>query len=135
MTRQECFEIVVALVSASLVWQDEGTHEVWFAALRDLHGPTGLEAAHRIIRTRLGKDRLAPGDIRAEVRRIRDERLDSTPLPAPPAELCDNPSAYNEWLAATREAVANGERLPDVVLSPRPVRELVSGAFREVPQR
>ncbi len=49
-----------------------------------------------------------PCDIIAEVKRQRRDRLERVPLPAPPAELADQPGAYREALQAGIRRTADG---------------------------
>ena len=52
---------------------------------------------------------VAPFEIRAEVRRARNERImDAGGVPAPPPELIDNPAAYSAALRAAATALADG---------------------------
>jgi len=52
---------------------------------------------------------IAASDIRAEVKRIRHQRiLDAGDVPPPPPELLDNPRAYGAALRAAATALADG---------------------------
>jgi len=51
---------------------------------------------------------VAPAEIRAEVRRIRDERLARTPVPAPPADVADQPGRYQMAIRAAVRRIADG---------------------------
>lgn len=48
----------------------------------------------------------SPTDVKAEVKRIRARRIDSTPLPEPPADLSIRD--YPAWLATERKRIADG---------------------------
>ena len=54
---------------------------------------------------------VAPAEIRAEVRRIRDDRLARTPLPPPPAELADDTGRYQRAVQAGVKRIADGASL------------------------
>jgi hypothetical protein len=54
---------------------------------------------------------VAPAEIRAEVRKLRDDRLARTPLPAPPAELADEPGRYQRAVQAGVKRIADGHQL------------------------
>lgn len=54
---------------------------------------------------------IEPGHIIDGIRRIRAKRLESTPLPEPPAALA--PAEYSAWLGRTREAIASGTYVPE----------------------
>jgi hypothetical protein len=51
---------------------------------------------------------IMPAHVRQRVRELRNRRLDGTKAPAPPAELVDNPAAYQAALHAARVAIADG---------------------------
>jgi hypothetical protein len=86
---------------------DEFTPDAW----HDLLGDLTLDDCKRAVQEIASRQPfVAPSEIRAEVRRIRDERLNRDPVPAPPAELLDDPAAYAEYLQqATRQAASGGE--------------------------
>ena len=54
---------------------------------------------------------VAPAEIRAEVRKIRDDRLARTPLPPPAAELADDPGRYQRAVQAGIKRIADGASL------------------------
>ena len=53
-------------------------------------------------------ERLMPGHIRRRVKAMRADRLARTPLPAPPAEVADEPGRYKRVIAANVERIADG---------------------------
>jgi hypothetical protein len=55
---------------------------------------------------------VAPAEIRAEVKRIRNERIARAVIPAPPPELADDPMAYQRALQANIRKAADGDTLP-----------------------
>lgn len=87
---------------------DEYTPDIWFDLLSDLDFEDAKEALLRRVRA---KPFVAPAEIRAEVRVIRDERRARQVLPAPGHELTDDPDAYKEALARIVERAGDG-RVP-----------------------
>ena len=53
-------------------------------------------------------ERIMPGHVRQRVNATRRERLARTPLPPPPPELADDPSAYKAAIQASVQRIANG---------------------------
>jgi hypothetical protein len=51
---------------------------------------------------------VAPCEIRAEVKRVREARITAAKIPAPPPELTNDPDAYSAALHAARVAAADG---------------------------
>lgn len=84
---------------------DEYTPDAWHDLLGDL---TFTDCRTAICEVAKRQPFVAPAEIREEVRRIRDERLRLTEIPAPPAELLDNPRAYQAALHAATVAIADG---------------------------
>jgi len=65
-------------------------------------------------------DRIMPGHIRQRVKKIREDRLARTPLPAPSAELTNDPERYKRVLAANVERIANGLTVRKALAGPLP---------------
>lgn len=84
----------------------EYTADAWFDLLGDLD-LTDCKTAVQTVAKR--QPFVAPSEIRAEVRRIKDERLERNPVPAPPPELLDDPIAYNGHLRRSAQAIAGGQ--------------------------
>jgi hypothetical protein len=84
---------------------DEYTPDAWFDVLGDL---TLADCRRAVAEVSRHKPFIAPCEIREEVRRIRDERLRRTEIPAPPPELLDNPAAYSAALRVAATAIADG---------------------------
>jgi hypothetical protein len=53
-------------------------------------------------------ERIMPGHVRAGVRKIRSERIARAVIPAPPAELADDPRAYQRALQESTRRAADG---------------------------
>jgi len=87
---------------------DEYTPDAWHDLLGDLTLADARAAAGEVARR---QPFVAPAEIRAEVRRIRAERLDRAILDAPPAELTDNPGRYKAALDARISQIADGYNL------------------------
>lgn len=84
---------------------DEYTPDAWHDLLGDLAMNDCREAVKAVTRR---QPFVAPAEIRAEVRRIRDDRLSRQVLPAPPPELADEPGRYQAALAASIQRIADG---------------------------
>jgi hypothetical protein len=110
---------------------DEFTPDAWSDLLGDLRLEDCRQAAAAIARR---QPFAAPAEIRAEVRRIRDSRLEG--FRYVPVDGDDSPQVYLASLRAQRQAVADGRREadPPAVESGRPrgeaVKALLAGAFR-----
>jgi hypothetical protein len=83
----------------------EYTPDAWHDLLGDLTLADCREAVAAVAKR---QPFVAPAEIRAEVRRVRDERLDRTPIPPPPPELLDDPVAYSEYLQRAAKRIASG---------------------------
>ncbi len=57
---------------------------------------------------------IMPADIRRRVKDMQIERLERTPLPPPPAELCDDPQAYIAALRGSAQQIASGVTRPAI---------------------
>lgn len=84
----------------------------WYATLGDLdfNDVQAAIAGHY----QATREWLMPSDIRAWVAAVRRERVEKVigidPIPAPPRELDDDPSAGVRWQQACIEAIASGRR-------------------------
>ena len=98
---------------------DEYTPDAWHELLDDLR----LEDCRLAVKA-LGQRQvfIAPAEIRAEVRRIRRERLDRTPLPVPPPDL--TPQQTLAWQRDTNRAIADGTYQPPPLELVRPMPAL-----------
>lgn len=82
---------------------DERTPAVWADLLADVR----MEDAQHAARILAGRQRyIAPSEILTEVKALRADRLDRTPVPDPPPGLSD--SDYQRWLLNARLAIADG---------------------------
>jgi hypothetical protein len=97
---------------------DKYTPDVWHDLLGDLPYADCEAAAAAVARR---QPFVAPAEIRAEVRRIRDDRLAREIPAAPAAELADEPGRYRVELQAGITRIADGRRVPAVIAAP--VRE------------
>lgn len=97
---------------------DEFTPDAWHMLLEDLRFEDCKEALVNLARK---NPFVAPAEIRAEVRRIRDKRLADYGPFDPPPEVAD----YNRWLGEMRRKIADGETLPrPLALVSKPMPEL-----------
>lgn len=104
---------------------DTYTFEAWAAALEDIRYADASEAVLRIARRDMepGQSRyIEPGHIRAEVRRIRQERLDKHPQVEPPTELSS--AEFLAWHRDVQRRIADGETIEQSKLDHRPMPEL-----------
>lgn len=90
---------------------DKYTPDAWFDLLEDLDF-----ADCRAAVVSLGKRQpfIAPSEIRAEVARVRSERIARAVIPAPPPELANDPRAYQRALQASTRLAADGALEPAV---------------------
>lgn len=111
---------------------DEYTPDAWFDVLGDLRLEDARTAVANVART---QPFIAPAEIRSEVRRIRDDRLDRLEgFLIPPAEL--SPTGYRDWLIDARKRIADGTFEPDppeVTADPDAIKAAISGAFHTIP--
>lgn len=85
---------------------DEYTPDAWHDLLGDLSLADCRAAVATVTRA---QPFCAPSEIRAEVRRVRDERIDRAKIPAPPPEVANGDrETYRAALHAARVAVADG---------------------------
>lgn len=87
---------------------DEYTPEAWHDLLGDLSFNDCRAAAATVARR---QPFVAPSEIRAEVRRDREERLARTPLPPPDPGLADDPGRYKAAIQASVQRIADGRSL------------------------
>lgn len=108
----------------------EGMPQVWHTVLADLRMVDCQQAVINLVTA--SSRYTAPADVRHEVRRIRDKRLEGMDVIQPPADLAPW-GGYIPWLKATRKAIGDGEPAPEPpALRPRDMRA-IEGVFREVP--
>jgi hypothetical protein len=88
---------------------DRYTPDAWHELLGDLSLEDCKQAVTAVARR---QPFVAPAEIRAEVRRIREERIARSVIPAPPAELTDDPERYQAVLRAGTRLAADGDALP-----------------------
>ena len=106
MNNQEAV-VLTRLVAAACPQQaiDEYTPDAWFDLLSDLSFEDCRAAVVTVGRSQAF---IAPSEIRAEVRRIRNERVARALIPAPDPELADDPAAYRAALAGSVRMAADG---------------------------
>jgi hypothetical protein len=84
---------------------DEYTPDAWHDLLGDLSLSDCRDAVAAVA---MRQPFVAPAEIRAEVKRIRSDRIGRALIPPPPAELADDPQAYRKALAESVRAAADG---------------------------
>jgi hypothetical protein len=85
---------------------DDYTPDAWFDLLGDLELADCKAAVAEVAKR---QPFVAPAEIRAEVRRIRNERLSRAIVPAPSAELADEPGRYKTAVDALVRQIAGGK--------------------------
>lgn len=106
MTPQETL-VITRYIKASCPQQaiDEYTPEAWHDQFRDL----SMEDCRAATAAVIGRQPfVSPSEIRAEVRRIREQRIARSVIEAPPPELADDPRAYCRELAKNVKRAADG---------------------------
>ena len=97
---------------------DDYTPDAWHDLLGDLPAADCREA---VIAVAKRQPFVSPAEIRAEIKRIRRDRLDREIMPAPSSELTEDPGRYKAALQAGIRRTADGLSMPYLVLAP--VRE------------
>jgi hypothetical protein len=104
---------------------DEYTPDAWGDLLGDLRFADAKEAARNLGQRQHFID---PADIRAEVRRIRNRRIDQHPPVEPPPDL--DPQQQLAWTRAIARRIGDGEQIPDQYrgeLTARDIHQLTGG--------
>jgi hypothetical protein len=122
MTREETV-VLTRYVKAACPQQamDRYTPDAWF----DLIGDLDLADCKQAVIALAGARQvfIAPAEIRAEVQRLRNERIARSVIPAPPPELCDDPRAYQRALREATRQAADGQGIPATSQPPAIVRD------------
>jgi hypothetical protein len=66
-------------------------------------------------------ERVMPGHVRERVKTIRADRLARNPLPAPAAEVADDPGRYREIIRANVQRIADGMDIRTALPSGEPL--------------
>lgn len=108
---------------------DEFTADAWTDLLADLRIDDCLSAVRNLGQRQVF---IAPSEIRAEVRRIRNDRLERTPVPEPP-EGWD----YIEWQRHATKAIADDAFDPPPARGELKARDMsaLRGTFRTIPPK
>lgn len=106
MTLGETIDLLTAAAAFDRRTVGEADAAAWHAAVGDLRFEDCQQAV--IAHYRETSDWLMPAHVRQRVLEIRHRRLQDTETPPPPAELIDNPRAYQKALHAARVAIADG---------------------------
>lgn len=110
MNQTEAANLVLVLNRAGLVQAMEGQAAVWAMALEDVSYVTAQEVARDMVKGRTSDMRwVTPGDIRAEVTRVRKIRTGALGVVNPPGELADRVADTIAWQRAYVEARGDGE--------------------------
>ena len=98
---------------------DTHTPEAWALVLSQVTYADAKQAVAELAALPLEPGRaryIEPGHIIAGIRRIRQQRIEQTPMPEPPSGL--DAAGYLGWLRATRAAVADGTPQQDTTALP-----------------
>jgi hypothetical protein len=87
MTHEQASNIVAYLNRAGLLIAMDGQAAVWHDALWGIRYQDAMEATRNLARRPGGAHFLVPGDLLAEVRKIRAGRIGNRRPPAPPEQL------------------------------------------------
>ncbi len=100
---------------------DEGQKAMiayWLSMVGDLSYADAAQAVQAHYRE--SREWIMPADIRRRAKAMRADRLARTPLPAPPAELADDPKRYKRVLAANVKRIADGLTVRKALSGPLP---------------
>ncbi|MET9339232.1 hypothetical protein [Nonomuraea sp. NPDC003804] len=94
---------------------EDATPDAWYAAgLKDVDAADARDAANKLV---VDKVFISLAELLTEVKAIRAGRIALAPVPAPPAELADEPVAYREAFHASLRQMARGFALPKQITS------------------
>lgn len=128
MTPREAVALV-AVVRAGCPGMEivDGMPQLWHEVLSDLRVEDCRQAVVNLVRR--SPAYIAPADIRAEVRRIRKDRLDRVPFPIPPSDL--TPLETIAWGRDVTRQIADGTFVPVRVEGTLPM-PAIENTFRRV---
>lgn len=109
MTLDEAVDLLTAAAMFDRRTVGKADAMAWHAVVGDLPFDDAL-AAVRAHYTE-GTDWLMPAHVRTRVRAMRRDRLAREILPAPAAELTDNPPRYRDRLTALIRGIADGKQV------------------------
>ena len=92
--------------------------QFWLGMVGDLDYADAAQAVTEHYRE--SREWLMPVDVRRRVKALRRDRIARDPLPAPPAELADDPGRYREALAAGIRRTADGMNVRKAIGGPLP---------------
>jgi hypothetical protein len=118
---------------------DEYTPDAWGLLLADVRFVDAKDAVVLVARK---SPWCSPAEIIAEVKKMRQKRIDEYGPITPPADLDpDDVAAYRSWWINTQRAIADGDLKPRELEGPavdeagvERVKALTAGAFRRVPR-
>lgn len=102
---------LIRAISPTQQFTDE-TPAVWAPLLADVRQTDAIDAVKRLAQRQRF---FAAADIITEVKRVRRDRLERTPIPEPPSELADDPAAYVTWARRITAAIADGAYTPPAI--------------------
>jgi hypothetical protein len=110
MTPEEVIDLLTTCAAFDRRTVGEADVVAWHSAVGDLDFPDAREAVVRHYRNT--RDWIMPADVRKLVKEIREQRLTRHAVPAPSAELADQPGRYMEAVQDAVRQIARGFSLP-----------------------
>ena len=119
MTSDEVWDLLELIASIDRRKLGLTDRETWEGLIGDLSAADTQAAV--IAHYRESREWIMPADVRTRVKAIRKARLDREIVPAPSAELADEPGRYKAALDAGIRQIADGLAIPRAIAGP--VRE------------
>lgn len=106
MTLEETVDLLTAAAAFDRRTVGKADAVAWHAVLGDLDFQDAQAAV--IAHYRDSREWIMPADVRTRVKAMRRDRLERGLIPAPPAELADDPARYRASLGANIRQIADG---------------------------
>ena len=119
MTSDEVWDLLELIASIDRRKVGLTDRQVWEGLVGDLSAADAQAAV--IAHYRESREWIMPADVRTRVKALRRDRLEHEIIPAPPAELADEPGRWRSELNAEIRKIADGMAIPKAIAAP--VRE------------
>ena len=119
MTSDEVWDLLELVSSIDRRKVGLTDRQVWEGLIGDLSAADAQAAV--VAHYRESREWIMPADVRTRVKALRRDRLSREIVPAPPAELADEPGRYRAELRAEVRKIADGLAIPKAICEP--VRE------------
>lgn len=113
MTDEEALDLLTLMASYDRRKISKEDVKAWHAIVGDL--PFADAAAAVMGYYREHREWIMPSDVRQRVTAIRQARLDAAGPIEIPRHLADRPLDAQQWLRATKDAIADGEEPPKAI--------------------